>query len=202
MRPTTDAGAARRDAIVRRAAEIGSLEGLEGLTIGRLARELRMSKSGLFDYFGSKEALQLATVEHATATLRREVVEPATAALPGLERLRALLEGYVAYLEREVFPGGCFLSAAAAEFDGRPGVVRDAIATATRAWSVELQSQVEVGLAHGELAPETDPEQLVFELASYANQANAAFQLYRDPEAFAHARRAIARAVKSAASRP
>src|SRR5919106_6710067 len=105
MRPTTEAGAARRDAIVRRAADLASVEGLEGLTIGRLARDLQVSKSGLFDYFGSKEELQLATVERATETLRREVVEPATAAVPGLERLRALLEGYLRYLERDVFPG-------------------------------------------------------------------------------------------------
>jgi AcrR family transcriptional regulator len=199
MRPTTEAGAEKRDAIVRRAADIGSVEGLEGLSIGRLARDLRMSKSGLFDYFGSKEELQLATVERAATTLRREVVEPATATLPGLARLRALLDGYLGYLEREVFPGGCFLSAAAAEFDGRPGAVRDAIAAATRAWGAELLSQVEVALRHGELAADTDPEQLAFELSSYTNQANTVFQLYRDREAFARARRAIGRALDGAA---
>jgi AcrR family transcriptional regulator len=201
MRPTTEAGARKRDAIVRRAADLASVESLEGLTIGRLAHDLQLSKSGLFDYFGSKEELQLATVERATAVLRREVVEPATTALPGLARLRALLEGYLGYLEREVFSGGCFLSAAAAEFDGRPGPVRDAIATSMRAWGAELQSQAEVAVRHGELAPDTDPEQLVFELSSYTSRANTLFQLERDRDAFARARRAIAKALDDSAPR-
>lgn len=195
MRPTTEAGSARREAILRRAADLASVEGLEGLTIGRLARELKMSKSGLFDHFGSKEDLQLATVERAAATLRREVVEPATATMPGLERLRALIEGYLGYVEREVFPGGCFLSAAAAEFDGRPGAVRDALAAAMRAWNAELQSQAEVALRQGELPAGTDPAQLAFKLNAYANRANAVYQLLGDRGVFERARAAIAEAL-------
>jgi AcrR family transcriptional regulator len=195
MRATTEAGSARRDTILRRAADLASVEGLEGLTIGRLARELQMSKSGLFDHFGSKEELQVATVERATATLRREVLEPATAKMPGLERLRALLEGYVGYLEREVFPGGCFLTAAAAEFDGRPGAVHDAIAVSMRAWSAELESQAEIALRQGELPADTEPAQLAFKLNAYASRANAVYQLYADRGVFERARRAIAEAL-------
>ena len=195
MRPATESGTAKRDAIVARAAHLGSVEGLEGLTIGRLARDLQMSKSGLFDYFGSKEELQLATVERATETLRREVIEPATAAVPGLERLRALLEGYLRYLERDVFPGGCFLAAAAAEFDGRPGAVRDAIAASMRAWGAELQSHAEIAVRQGELPADTEPGQLVFELSSYTSRANTVYQLYRERTAFERARLAITKAL-------
>jgi AcrR family transcriptional regulator len=195
MRPSTQAGSRKRDAILQRAADLASAEGLEGLTIGRLAGELGMSKSGLFDHFGSKEELQLATVEHASATLWREVVEPAAAAPPGRERLTALIEGYISYLERDTFPGGCFLAAAAAEFDGRPGPVQDAIVAATRAWARELESQAEVALRQGELPAGTDSEQLVFELSAYTNRANAVYQLYCDRRAFGRARLAVARAL-------
>jgi AcrR family transcriptional regulator len=172
--------------------DLASGEGLEGLTIGRLASEMGMSKSGLFRHFGSKEELQLATLESAMALLWREVVEPAGEAEPGLPRLRALIEGYVRYLERDLLPGGCFLSAAAAEFDGRPGPVRDALVRAGRAWGQELQDQADAALARGELAAGTDTSQVVFRLAAYATRANTLYQLYGDRAAFEQARSAIA----------
>jgi AcrR family transcriptional regulator len=188
--------AGRRDAILDRAVNLASVEGLEGLTIGRLAGDLEMSKSGLFDHFGSKQDLQLATVERARAILWREVVEPAAAVEDGLDRLRALVEGYLAYLEREVLPGGCFMTAAAAEFDGREGPVRDAIAEASRAWGKELETQAERAGARNQLVLETDPQQLVFELSALATRANAVYQLYGDREAFARARVGIARLLR------
>jgi AcrR family transcriptional regulator len=187
-----EAGTTTRDAILARAVNLASVEGLEGLTIGRLATELEMSKSGLFRHFGSKQELQLATVERATALFRREVIEPAGAAKPGLDRLRTLIEGYLSYLERDVLPGGCFVSAAAAEFDGRPGPVRDAIAAWSRDWGQQLERQAELAVEHGELPVETDPAQLVFELGAYATRANAMYQLYGDRRAFERARAAIA----------
>jgi AcrR family transcriptional regulator len=183
----------RRNAILDRAVRLASVEGLEGLTIGRLASDLKMSKSGLFDHFGSKQDLQLATVDRATAILWQEVVEPAAAADLGLDRLRALIEGYLDYLERDVLPGGCFLTAAAAEFDGRGGPVRDAIAEASRAWGRELETQVELARARNELPADTDPPQLVFELSALATRANAIYQLYGDRGAFARARAPIGR---------
>jgi AcrR family transcriptional regulator len=183
-----------RDAILDRAADLASVEGLERLTIGRLAGDLRLSKSGLFRHFGSKEELQLATVERAIQVLEREVVEPATKADPGLDRLRALLEGYLRYVEREVFSGGCFLFGAAAEFDSRPpGLVRDAIAQASRDWVSELERQAKAARKRGELAADTDVGQLVFELNALARAANASYQLHRDRRAFRRARRGIAR---------
>jgi AcrR family transcriptional regulator len=191
--PSRKVGERTREAILERAADLASLEGLEGLTIGRLSTELGMSKSGLFSHFGSKEELQLATVARATGVLWREVVEPATLTAPGIARLGALLEGYLRYLEREVFPGGCFLKAAAAEFDGRPGPVRDAIVQASRAWGDELEGQAEAARALGELPVDLDPAQLAFELNALADAANAVYQLQGDRRAFERAREAIAR---------
>jgi AcrR family transcriptional regulator len=181
-----------RDAILDRAADLASVEGLEGLTIGRLAGELKLSKSGLFRHFGSKMDLQLATIQRALEIFRREVVEPAARQEPGLDRLRALIEGYISYLEREVFPGGCFIDAAAAEFDGRPGPVRDAIERASREWTSELEKQARLARKQGELGAETNVAQLVFELSALAREANASFQLHGDRRAFRRARTGIA----------
>jgi AcrR family transcriptional regulator len=191
--PSREVGERTRDAILERATDLASVEGLEGLTIGRLSTELGMSKSGLFSHFGSKEELQLATVARASGVLWREVVEPAARSEPGVARLGALVEAYLRYLEREVFPGGCFLTAAAAEFDGRPGPVRDAIVRASRAWMNELEEQAETARARDELPVDLDPPQLAFELNALADAANAVYQLHGERRAFARAREAIAR---------
>jgi AcrR family transcriptional regulator len=191
--PSREVGERTRDAILERATDLASVEGLEGLTIGRLSTELGMSKSGLFSHFGSKEELQLATVARASGVLWREVVEPAARSEPGVARLGALVEAYLRYLEREVFPGGCFLTAAAAEFDGRPGPVRDAIVRASRAWMNELEEQAEVARHRDELPVNLDPAQLAFELNALADAANAVYQLHGERRAFVRAREAIAR---------
>jgi AcrR family transcriptional regulator len=171
----------RRDAILERA-----VEGLEGLTIGRLSSELGLSKSGLFGHFGSKEELQLAAVDAASAIFVREVIEPALAEPDGAPRLRAYCESWVGYLERKVFSGGCFFAAASTEFDGRPGPVRDKLRDGQAAWLAELAKQAA-------LAGADDPEQLVFEVSSLVQGANAAYQLFEDEDAFDRARRAIER---------
>src|SRR6202046_3553710 len=122
-------GARTRTTILRAAAGLASVDGLDGLSIGRLATELAMSKSGLFAHFGSKEELQLATIEEAREIYAREVIEPARAGGAGIIRLHALCEAFLSYLERAVFPGGCFFASAMAEFDSKaPGPVRDRIA--------------------------------------------------------------------------
>jgi AcrR family transcriptional regulator len=176
----------RRDAILERAVEVASEEGLEGLTIGRLSSELGLSKSGLFGHFGSKEELQLAAVDAASAIFVREVIEPALAEPDGAPRLRAYCESWVGYLERKVFSGGCFFAAASTEFDGRPGPVRDKLRDGQAAWLAELAKQAT-------LAGADDPEQLVFEVSSLVQGANAAYQLFEDEDAFDRARRAIER---------
>jgi AcrR family transcriptional regulator len=174
----------RRDAILDRAVEVASEEGLEGLTIGRLSSELGLSKSGLFGHFGSKEELQLAALDAASAIFVREVIEPAAAEPEGAPRLRAYCDRWVGYLERKVFSGGCFFAAATAEFDSRPGAVRDKLRANQEALFAEL-------VRHAELAGVEDPEQLVFQVHSLVLGANAHYQLLGNEDAFARARRAI-----------
>jgi len=173
-----------RDQILSRAVELASVEGLEGLTIGRLASELSLSKSGLFAHFGSKEGLQLATIEEAARRFVCEVVEPALESPEGAPRLRALCERYLDYLERRTLPGGCFWGAVTAEFDSRPGPVRDAVRDGVAAWLAELERQAQI-------AGSADPRQLVFEVWALAQGANSRFELFEDPEAFARARAAM-----------
>ncbi|WP_188194264.1 TetR/AcrR family transcriptional regulator [Nonomuraea sp. SYSU D8015] len=180
-----------RSAILDRSVAIASAEGLEGLTIGRLALELGMSKSGVLGHFGSKEALQLAALNRAEEVFRAEVWAPAQPAAPGLARLRALCEAWISYLERGVFPGGCFFVAAAHEFDGREGPVRDAVEAMFAAWRGRLRKEARRAVEAGELPAGTDAEQLAFELLGLVMALNHALQLHRDPEAVTLARRAV-----------
>jgi AcrR family transcriptional regulator len=178
-------GRRTRTSILATAADIASVEGLEGLTIGRLATELGMSKSGLFAHFGSKEELQLATIDAARDVFIAEVVHPVRAAGGGLPRLRALLDAHLAYLRRDVFSGGCFFSAARMEFDSRPaGPVRDAIAKQTDDWLALLAARVHAAQAAGHLDPDVEPEQLAFELDALQGAANVGYQLRGDETVF------------------
>jgi AcrR family transcriptional regulator len=176
----------RRDAILERAVEVASQEGLEGLTIGRLSSELGLSKSGLFGHFGSKEELQLAAIDQANAIFLREVIEPALSEPEGGPRLRAYCDSWVGYLERKVFSGGCFFAAASTEFDGRPGPVRDKLRDGLQLWLAELAKQAR-------LAGVEDPEQLAFEVYCLVQGANASYQLFGDEAAYVRARAAMDR---------
>ena len=180
-----------RQAILGVAVDVASAEGLEGLTIGRLAAELSMSKSGLFAHFGSKEELQLATVEAARDIFIREVIRPAFEAGKGLARLWKLCDVWLAYVRGEVFRGGCFFAAAAAEFDGRPGPVRERVAGIMKEWLATLRASISEAREAGQLDAEADPAQLAFELNALEMGANWAFQLYGDRQAFARARDAM-----------
>lgn len=184
-------GERTRQAILEAAVDIASEEGLEGLTIGRLAAELSMSKSGLFAHFGSKEELQLATVEAAREVFVREVIRPAFEAPKGLGRLWQLCDVWLEYVRREVFRGGCFFAAAAAEFDGRPGAVRDRVAAIMKEWLAVLGRSVAEAQSEGQLDPAADPAQLAFELHALEMGANWAYQLHGDRQAFARARTAM-----------
>ena len=166
-----------RAAIVDHAIDVASLEGLEGLTIGRLAGDMRMSKAGVVGGFGSKEGLQLATLEGAIAVWRREVWDRVEHVEPGLPRLEAICEAWVAYLDGDVFPGGCFLTAASFEFDGRSGPVRDAVEAAMDLWLRVLAGEARTAIEHGDLPPDTDPRQVAFELNALAVGANQSRQL-------------------------
>jgi AcrR family transcriptional regulator len=185
-------GRRTRGSILATAVDIASVEGLEGLTIGRLASELSMSKSGLFAHFGSKEELQLATIAAAREIFVAEVVEPARAAERGLPRLAALLEAKLDYLRRGVFRGGCFFDAARLEYDSRhPGPVRDAILEEFAAWSQLVADLIRSAQRAGHLDPQADPDQVAFELDAIGSAANLRFQINHDAEAFERAQRAI-----------
>src|SRR4051794_24427101 len=153
--PQPAKGARTRASILDRAVDLASAEGLEGLTIGRLAGELRMSKSGLFAHFGSKQELQLATVGAAAERFTARVIEPALEQPDGAPRLRAMAERYLDQLQD--YSGGCFWASTSAEYDDRPGPVRDAIAAALDAWLRELERQARI-------AGVEDPERFAFEL--------------------------------------
>ena len=185
--------AGTRAAIVGRAVVVGSVDGLEGLTIGRLADDVGMSKSGLIRHFGSKEGLQIAALDAAVEIFTREVWEPAEGAQRGLARLRAICEAWFSYLERDVLPGGCFLTAAASEWDGRGGPVADATRAAWARWLRVLAGEARSAIDAGELAAGEDPAQIAFELNAIAMGLNNARQLHGDPAALEHARRAVQR---------
>ena len=184
-------GERTRQGILERAVDLASLEGLEGLTIGRLADDIGMSKSGLFAHFGSKEDLQLAAIQAARERFLDEVLRPALREPRGYPRLVAICRNWIAYVERKVFPGGCFFAAASFEFDGREGAVRSTIAKAMDAWIETLETSITMARDEGHLQPGVDVKQLAFELNSLFFGANFAYQLLTDRDALALAMRGI-----------
>ena len=182
-----------RETIIDRAVAVASKEGLEGLTIGRLAGDLDMSKAGLIGHFGSKERLQLAALEAAIEIFRREVWEPAEKHRPGIRRLRAICDAWVSYLERRVFPGGCFFAATAPEFDDRGGPVRDRLVDQASRWRRVLGREIRTAIEDGDLPPNTDPRQLAMELNGVVLVLNHDLRLLQDAKAPDRARRAMRR---------
>ena len=175
-----------RGAILRRAADLASLDGLEQVSIGRLASAMQMSKSGLYAYFTSKQDLQLATIDTAWRLFADHVLEPPD------DELDALLERWISYYEQEVFPGGCPFVTAGAEFANRDGPVHDLLAAAIERQLAALEQAVERAHESGREIG-TDPPQIAFELHAILTAANQRFRISRDPTAFAHARAAIDR---------
>lgn len=197
MSPRRSAAAARqtRSAIVDRAVDVASVEGLQGITIGRLAGDLDMSKSGVVRHFPTKEALQLRALERAIEMFRDWVLQPTADRPPGLERLLAVCDAWIAHLEVGVFPGGCFMTSASCEFDGRPGPVRDAVVASVERWKGWLADEVRAAIAAGDLPAGADPELIAFQLNAIAMGANQAIQLGGDPAAGRIARRAMGAAL-------
>jgi AcrR family transcriptional regulator len=184
-------GEQTRAAVLTRAMDIASVEGLDGLSIGRLAGELAVSKSGVFARFGSKEELQLATVAAAREVFVEHVVAPAFATPPGVERLWRLCERWIEYARGRVFPGGCFFYATAAEYDTRPGRIRDAVAAALAEWAALLERAAEDARQLGQLESTCDTQQLAFELDALGVSANARALLHDDDQAYDRARTGI-----------
>ena len=190
-------GERTREAILDTAAALATQEGLAPLSIGRLAEASEMCKSGLFAHFGSKEELQLATVDHAAAMFVAEVIAPAREAPRGLPRVWALCDHMIDYAERQVFPGGCFFAATSFEFNNRPGPVRDRIAEMIASWLSYLEHAVEQAQEAGEIDPGLSAHEIAFELDSFAQGCNAKFQLFRDPRVFDEGRRAVRDRIES-----
>jgi AcrR family transcriptional regulator len=187
-----DRGRRTRDSILQTAVQLATVEGIDGITIGRLASELGMSKSGLFAHFGSKEELQLATIDTAREIFVETIIAPAREAERGLPRLEALMDSWLEYMRREVFKGGCFFDAVRGEYNSRPpGPVRDAVWKDFADWSTILVNRVKSAQAEGHLDPAADPEQVAYELDALGGAANVRFQLDRDERWFDRAREAI-----------
>jgi AcrR family transcriptional regulator len=181
-----------REQILQAAADLASVEGLEGLTIGRLATELGISKSGLFAHFGSKEELQLATIDAARRRFAEHVVKPSRHLPRGRERVEALMIDWLEYFRSEVFKGGCFFHTVKAEFDSRPkSPVREVVTEDTRQFLAFLTREVRKAQEAGDLDPAADPEQVVFELDALGAAAHQHFQLMHDPAVFDRAANAI-----------
>jgi AcrR family transcriptional regulator len=195
-------GERTRNSILEKAVDLASLQGLEGLTIGRLADELGMSKSGLFAHFGSKEELQIAAIESAAERFIHEIYQPALTEPRGYPRLLAICRSWLSYLRRGVFPGGCFFAAASFEFDGRPGPVRDTIRRLMDDWIGALEKAVRMAVEEGHLDPDVDPAQLAFELNSLFFGANFAHYLRNDRAAIDRAQRAVEARLESVRVKP
>jgi AcrR family transcriptional regulator len=191
-------GERSRSAILREAAQLATVEGIEGLSISRLAEAVGMSKSGLFAHFGSKEELQLATIETASALFNEQVVKPTSVARTGLERLQQLGENFLRHVEDGVFPGGCFFASVAAEMDTHPGPVRDLAVQLTEDWLRQLETAVRDAQADGGIEPSEDAAQLAFELDAYLLLANAQFVASQDSTPIERARRALAHRLSAA----
>lgn len=181
-------GMRSRTAVLERSVQMASRDGLEGLTIGALAADLRVHKSSVHALFGSKEELQLATLAAARTILIDRVIAPALSSQAGLPRLRAIGDAWFAYLAADVFAGGCFLCAASAEMDGRPGPLRDEVEAVMREWIVVLSANIEAAIAAGELRAELDPAALAFRLNALGMAANWQRQLMNDQSGIEHAR--------------
>lgn len=188
-----------RQLVLARTVEIASVEGLEALSVGRLATDLRLSKSGVFALFGSKQELQLATVREASRVFVAEVVEPAAKVPAGVGRVWRLCEAWLEYSEGRVFPGGCFFYGVMAEFDAREGAVHDALVRAQRDWGAHVEGCVEEARAAGELRADSDAGQLAFELIALMESANALSVLHGENIAYRRARVGIAARLRAVA---
>jgi AcrR family transcriptional regulator len=192
-RRTRADGERTRSAILRAAASLATVDGLEGLSIGNLAAAIGMSKSGLYAHFGSKQELQLATVEEAGRIFADEVVKPALAAPAGLAQLVAVCEAFFGHLQRRTFPGGCFFAGAALEMGTRPGPVKESVAAFQAGFVDLLRGFTATAIEQNELPPGEDPNRLAFEMNGIILATDANFVLHDDPTVLDLARQVVHR---------
>ena len=186
-------GERSRSAILSQAARLATVEGLNGLSISRLADAVGMSKSGLFAHFGSKEELQLATVDLAESIFTEEVMEPGADAPTAIARLRHLLENFLQHIERGIYPGGCFFASATAELGPQSGPVRERVVAVENDYIERVRLTAHEAQADGAIPASEDADQLAFELTAYLVLANMQFAITGDPAGIDRARRAIDR---------
>lgn len=189
--PTTSKGEQTRVVILDAALKVASKLGLEGLTIGTLADETGMSKSGLFAHFGSREGLQLAVLEHAAHRYGELVFAPVLKIDRGLPRLRALFQRWVDWTQSSGLPGGCIMISAANEYDDRPGPIRDSVIANQRRGNAICEKAVRLAIEEGHLRPDTDPEQIAFEMLGIVLATHNHRRLLGDGEARKRALRAF-----------
>jgi AcrR family transcriptional regulator len=193
QRRTRADGERTRAAILRAAASLATVDGLEGLSIGHLAAAIGMSKSGLYAHFGSKQELQLATVEEAGRIFAGEVVQPALAAPQGLAQLAAVCEAFFDHLRRRTFPGGCFFAGAALEMGTRPGPVKERIVAFQSGFVALIRGFAVTAIEQKQLPVGEDPDRLAFELNGIILAADASFVLQDDPAVLDLARQVVHR---------
>ncbi|GAA1579465.1 TetR/AcrR family transcriptional regulator [Kribbella hippodromi] len=185
-----------RRAVLRRSVDLASVDGLEGLSIGRLASELGISKSGVFAHFGSKEELQLSTIRAARRIYADNVVIPAFEVEPGLGRVWALSKYWLDYSQRRVFPGGCFFQKVSHEYSARTGAVQEMLAAVHLEWMDLIETTIDAAIEKGELTG--DPKQLAFDLNAYYEAANLSSILHNDESTYVYAREAVRLRLESA----
>jgi AcrR family transcriptional regulator len=191
-KPRAD-GERTRAAILREAVSLATVDGLDGLSIGDLAAALGMSKSGLYAHFGSKQDLQLATVDEAGRIFQDEVIAPAIAAPQGIDQLVAVCEAFFDHLERRTFPGGCFFAGASLEMGTRPGPVKDRVAAFQSGFVQQIRAFAAAAVQQGQLPAGDDPDRLAFELNGIILAADVSFVLYDNPGALGVAREVVRR---------
>ena len=193
-------GERTRNAILREAGRLATVEGIGGLSIARLAQAVGISKSGLFAHFDSKEELQVATIEMARTVFTEEVIDPALTSRTGLERVEALGEHFLLYVEGGLYPGGCFFASVAAEMAMRPGPVRDGAVQVQEEFIGQLERAVRDAQGEGAIDAREDPAQLAFELGGFLSLANAQFTVSRQSPPIERARRALKGRLATAAT--
>ncbi|MFF9065791.1 TetR/AcrR family transcriptional regulator [Streptomyces sp. NPDC014891] len=189
-----------RRLVLGRTMDIASVEGLDGLSLGRIATELRLSKSGVFALFGSKEELQLATIRAAAAVFAENVVVPLRDVPPGARRVRALCRNWLTYSSERVFSGGCFFYAVSAEFDARTGPVHDAVARARHDWTAYVEQSLTEARAAGDFDADLDVEQSAFEVIALMEAANAQSVLFGEKRAYERAEQGITARLRASAT--
>lgn len=191
-------GEQTRAAVLDRAVAVASCKGLHGLSIGALASQTSLSKSGLFAHFGSKEALQQAVLEEVVEAFANEVVAPALRVPGGIGRIRACFENWLAWSSTSRFPGTCPLMVATFELNSQPGPLRDFVAAQQRRWLDTLARMVRSAVAANALSPDTDPELLAFEINGIGLAYSFSSSLLEDPNSTDHARQAFDRLMEQA----